>query len=359
MSLHQLGWNAFFKTSFDRIEEKDKKIEPARVLCGYREQYRTGFDGGECLASISGKFRYQAAQTGDFPVAGDWVAVTVEETGAQAVIHRLLPRKTCFSRKAAGTGIDEQVLSANVDTGFIVTDFGYDFNVRRIERYLTLVYESGARPVIVLNKADMCGERSPFLAAVESVAFGVPVVVLSTVSGAGFDSLSGFLSEGKTAAFLGSSGVGKSSIINRLAGCDLMATGNTRSMGKGRHTTSRRELFVLDAIGIVIDNPGMREIQLWADEDSADDTFPDIARLAAGCRFRDCTHSHEPGCAVLAAVRNGTIDEKRYKSFMKQKQELRRISKYAGLSKQEAHKKRKANDKKLAKLIRHMKKKDE
>jgi ribosome biogenesis GTPase len=334
----------------------DDTMEPARIICGYREHYRTSFGTGDALASVSGKFRFQAANTGDYPVVGDWVAASPDKSRKHAVIHHLVPRKTVFSRKAAGTGIEEQVISANIDTCFIVTDFGRDCNERRIERYLTLVYESGANPVIVLNKSDLCEGTEVYVKRIESIAFGVPVIVLSTVTGTGFDVLHSFLKEGATASFLGSSGVGKSSIINALAGKNLLKTMATRADGKGRHMTSTRELFVLREKGIVIDNPGMRELQLWAGENAAGETFSDIEALSVHCRFRDCSHSHEPGCAVLAAVEQEALERKRYQSFMKQRREIERLSRYTGLSKREIQHKRREDHRKLSKLIRKMKK---
>jgi ribosome biogenesis GTPase len=356
MSLHTLGWNDYFQSCFDHIAGTDDKLEPARITCGYKEHYRISFGGGDALASVSGKFRYQATKTTDYPVVGDWVAASPDKSRKHAVIHFLLPRKTYFSRKAAGTGIEEQAISANIDTCFIVTDFGYDFNERRIERYLTLVYESGANPAIILNKSDLCEGTEAYVRRIQSIAFRVPVIVLSTLTVTGFDTLHSFLREGATASFLGSSGVGKSSIINSLAGKDLLKTMETRANGKGKHTTSNRELFVLDKKGIVIDNPGMRELQLWAGEDSAGETFADIEALSAHCRFRDCSHYHEPGCAVLEAVEHEELDRKRYSSFMKQKEELARLSKYTGLSKKEVLKRRKTDGQRLSKLIRKMKK---
>ena len=356
MDLFSLGWNDYFQNCFYNIAENNDVLKPGRIICGYKTQYRVNFGEKECLAIVSGKFRYYTTTASDFPVVGDWVAASYDENGQQGIIHYLLPRKTFFSRKAAGPGIDEQMISANIDTVFIVTDFGYDFNERRIERYLTLVYESGVTPVIILNKSDLCENTTPYLERIESIAFGVPVLVISTKTKSGFDSVYPFLEQGKTASFLGSSGVGKSSIINSLAGDTLLKTNEIRSGGKGKHTTSHRELFVLENMGVVIDNPGMREIQLWAKEETTGRVFSDIVELALTCRFDDCTHSHEPGCAVIDAVNREILDRKRYESYIKQKCELRRLSKYRGLSKKEMQHKRRDEGKKLAKIIRKMKK---
>lgn len=356
MDLYSLGWNDYFQACFNNITENNNLLKPARIICGYKNQYRINFGEKECLAIVSGKFRYNATTPSEYPVVGDWVTSAYDENHQHAVIHHLLPRKTLFSRKAAGPGIDEQVISANIDTVFIVTDFGYDYNERRIERYLTLVYESGVTPVIILNKSDMCENTGPYLKRTESITFGVPVLIISSKTKSGFDSLYPFLKQGKTASFLGSSGVGKSSIINTLAGNILLKTNETRSGGKGKHTTTHRELFVLDDMGIVIDNPGMREIQLWADEEAPDGVFSDIEELALSCRFDDCSHSHEPGCAVLDAVNREILDKKRYTSYLKQKNELNQLSKYKGLSKKEIRQKRRDEDRKFSKMIRKMKK---
>ncbi|MBN2440619.1 MAG: ribosome small subunit-dependent GTPase A [Spirochaetales bacterium] len=355
MSLQSLGWNNFFQDSFNSITEKPEGLAPARVIAEYKQQYKISFDTDESLSSVSGKFMYLAEEKGAFPVIGDWVAAVYDKNSDYAIIHQLLDRQSYFSRKDPGTGFNEQVIAANINTGFIVTDFNRDFNERRIERYLTFVYENGVNPVIIINKSDLCEDTASYILRIESVAPGTPVIPLSTKTLEGLNYLNSFFKPGKTACFIGSSGVGKSSIINILAGTELLRTGEIRKGGKGKHTTTHRELFDLGEKGIVIDNPGMREIQLWADEDTVDETFRDIDELSAECKFPDCSHAHEPGCAVLGAVQSGELDEKRYESYKKQKAELNRLSQYKGLSKKEIYQKRKAKGKEIAKLVKKMK----
>jgi ribosome biogenesis GTPase len=258
---------------------------------------------------------------------GDWVAIAARPEEGAATIHAVLPRKSRFSRKAVGGRTEEQMLAANVDTVLLVSGLDDDFNVRRIERYLTLAWEGGANPVIVLNKADLCEDIEGCLIKTESVAFGVPVLVVSAVDRQGLEDLRRHVGPGITSAFLGSSGVGKSSLINALLGEERQLVQAVRDDdSRGRHTTTRRELILVPDAGVVIDSPGLRELQLWIDEDSLKRSFEDVEEFVTQCRFGDCRHQSEPGCAVRAAIEDGTLDAARYRSYQKLQRELRHVA---------------------------------
>lgn len=275
------------------------------------------------LAETSGRLRGSATTAAELPVVGDWVAVAPRTGEASATIHHVLPRWSSFSRKVAGATTREQVVAANVDTIFLVSGLDGDFNLRRIERYVTLGWNSGALPVIILNKADLCDDLDARVADVQSVAPGIDVVVVSAADGHGISKLEPYLKPGNTIAFLGSSGVGKSTLVNRLAGDDLQKTLDVREDdSRGRHTTTFRELFVIDGGAILIDTPGMRELQLWSDSASVSATFSDIEELAEQCRFTDCQHDTEPGCAVADALERGILDSARFANFVKLRKEV-------------------------------------
>jgi len=325
-SLADMGWDAKWDADWRRRLEQfaEDGLCPARVMCEHREAYDLWSESGEVRAEVSGRFRHKHPVRSEWPAVGDWVAIlarSVEETGT---IHDVLPRRSWFSRKAAGDRCEEQVVAANVDIIFLVSGMDGDFNVRRIERYLTMAWESGARPVIVLNKADVCADAGGCVAEVESVAFGASVVVTSVPTGRGLDQLRAFLKPGTTGAFLGSSGVGKSSLVNALLGASRQATRAVRENdSRGRHTTTTRDLILLPGGGLVLDTPGMRELQLWTNDEGLAHSFSDIEELAKQCRFRDCTHSSEPGCAVQAALESGALDPGRYSSYRKMEREVR------------------------------------
>ena len=294
-----------------------------RILLQEKGLYRLVGENGEQWAEVSGKLRYQAQRASDFPAVGDFVLFDQGETEGHAVIHRILPRKSVFLRKAAGTVHTEQVVAANIDTVFLCMSLNQDFNIRRLERYLSAAWDSGAVPVIVLTKSDLCADLVPYLRAVEQSAVGTEVVVTSGVEQDGFEKLLPYVQEGKTVAFLGSSGVGKSTLINRLLGEERLATNGLRNDDKGRHTTTRRELFLLKQGGMVMDTPGMRELGLWESGEGLDQSFADIEGLAERCRFRDCSHQREPGCAVRQAILLGELSEERWRSYQKLKAETR------------------------------------
>jgi ribosome biogenesis GTPase len=304
------------------MADRAQGLIPARVVREDRDRYQLRTEAGDVAGEVSGRLRHDARTRADLPAVGDWVAARPGE--GLAVITRVLPRTSAFVRKLAGETTEEQIVAANVDTVFLVAGLDLDFNVRRIERYLTAAWESGATPVIVLNKADLAGDLPARVAEAESVAMGVPVVAVSATAHQGLDALAPWLEPGRTVALLGSSGVGKSTLINALLGEERQATRAVREHdSRGRHTTTHRELVPLPGGAVLLDTPGIRELQLWGDESSADGAFPEIAALAAKCRFGDCGHNGEPGCAVLAAVASGTLDEERLASWRKLQRELR------------------------------------
>ena len=321
MNIKELGWNDFFNKSFSEIEIKE--TFPARVAEAHKDHYVLFSNEGELHAEVSGKFRYNAIAASDFPVVGDWVIARMKPEGGAAIIEGVLPRKSKFSRKVAGTKTDEQILIANIDIVFLVTGLDNDYSLRRIERYLTLVWNGNAKPVIVLNKTDLCSELEERIAEVETISFGVPIHALSALKPEGVRGLKKYIKEGSTIALMGSSGVGKSTIINSLLGEERQKVGSVREWDDtGRHVTSYREMILLPGGGMIIDSPGMRELQMWTDEDSLDGTFSDIKEFANNCKFKDCKHKEEPGCAVKEALENGELDGKRFQGYLKLRKEL-------------------------------------
>lgn len=351
MNLNKLGWHSTFEAEF--VQYKNQDLLPARIVSEERQRYRACSETGELNAELSGRMLHLAQTRGDFPAVGDWVAVKSNGDGF-ARIQAILSRKSSFSRKVAGSTTEEQVVAANVDTLFIVTGLDGDYNLRRIERYLTLAWNSGANPVILLNKADVCPDVAEKVAAVEGIAFGIPVIVLSARTRQGLDALLPYINTGMTVALVGSSGVGKSSIINQLIGEDRQLVQEIREQdSRGRHTTTRRELIFLPTGGMIIDTPGMREIQLWTDEDSLQGAFEDIEAIAATCRFRDCRHESEPGCAVRQALQTGEIDRKRFQNYLKLQKEIAYLETRQN---QRTQLNSKARWKKITRQIREMKK---
>ena len=288
----------------------------ARVASAERDRYRVFTECGELDAEPSGTLWYRAAGPAAMPVTGDWVAARVVGPG-QAIVEAVLPRRTCFSRRAAGRPNQEQPLAANIDLVFLVCGLDGDFNLRRLERYLTLAAESGASPVVVLNKVDLCDDSAACVRGAQAVAGAAPVITAGALAGR-IETVEPFLAPGRTVALLGSSGAGKSTIANRLLGEERLATCAVREDdSRGRHTTTHRELIPIPGRGALIDTPGLREIQLWAGTESVGQAFEEIAELAADCRFRDCSHSGENGCAVQAALATGGLDPQRLQSYRK------------------------------------------
>jgi ribosome biogenesis GTPase / thiamine phosphate phosphatase len=315
-ALERLGWNDEIARSF---EEHASGLEPGRVAVQHRGAWEVVTERGDVLVEITGRLRH-ASDVGDLPVVGDWVGLR------EGLIDAVLPRSSKFSRKTPWTQVSEQVLVANVEIAFLVMGLDdRDFNVRRLERYLTTAWEGGATPVIVLNKVDLAFDLEAQLAETGSVAFGVPVHPVSATTGEGIEALQPHLAGNRTAALLGSSGVGKSSLINRLLGQDRLRIGDVRSDGRGRHTTSHRELVPIPGGGVIIDTPGLRELQLWETDDGLDQAFVDVAELIAQCRFSDCQHRTEPGCAIKASLVDGSLPAERWKSYQKLQRELARL----------------------------------
>ena len=296
----------------------------ARVAESRRDRYRLLTEEGERNAEPSGRLYYRAQNSAALPVAGDWVAARLSGP-EEATVEAVLPRRTVFSRRAAGTRTEEQVVAANIDRVFVVCGLDGDFNLRRIERYLTLAAASGASPVIVLNKADLCSSVSTRVDETRAVSGDAPVLPVSARTGTGLEMLRAHLANGETVALVGSSGAGKSTLGNWLLGADRLRIGEVReSDSRGRHTTTHRELLPLPGGGALIDTPGLRELQLWADQDSVESVFEDVSELAARCRYRNCSHRGEPGCAVEAALQAGDLPPGRLESFQKLMREARR-----------------------------------
>lgn len=350
--LLQMGWSSHFQTQLEQFSNHGFTL--ARVVGVRKNSFRTSNGENEWLATLAGKLRHDA--DGMYPVTGDWVLMT------DSVISRVLVRKNALSRGASGTHNNqnaqpqrEQVIAANLDTVFIVSGLDQDFNPRRIERYLTLVYNCGLNPAVILTKADLHQEPEHFAAKVETVAFGVPIHLVSLSDDTSLASLEPYLSPGRTVTMVGSSGAGKSTLVNRLYGETVQLTASISShVGKGRHTTTTRDLIMMPQGGMVIDNPGIREIAFWEVDDGIESAFPEIEKLSRGCRFTNCSHTHEPGCRVLEAADKGEISWHRLENYRKMKRELEYLSQRRDKSANRVEKERR---KEIALKIKAMKKK--
>ena len=344
MSLESIGYNRQLAEAFEDLDLKD--AQPGRVVWQSTYSYRVQCENREIAAEPTGKVK-----SAGLPAVGDWVAVRPLAAGEMGTILAILPRKSAFSRNV-GKAVSEQVVAANIDEVFIITDLDQDFNLRRLERYITLVYNSGAGPVVVLNKTDLAADVEAVIARTETVSPGIPVYAVSAEEDHGIEQLEEHLGHGKTVAFLGSSGVGKSTIINRLLGENRMEVGEVREAdGKGRHTTTHRELVMLPGGGAVIDTPGMREIQVWGDENGLVDAFPEIDDLTTACHFRNCRHDSEGGCAVREALDSGRLDSARLDSYMKLRSEFENLSRRRS---QQARMEEKREGKRFAKMVREV-----
>jgi ribosome biogenesis GTPase len=320
MKLKNIGFDAFFQKHLEKCQIEGLSV--GRICAEYKENYRIFCENGELSAIISGKFRNKCKTREDFPAVGDWVLFENIQGESKGIVQLILPRKSKLSRKVAGKETQEQMLASNVDFVFVVCSLNYDFNLRRIERYLSLIWQSGATPVVILTKTDLCQDVQSKIFEVQSVAFGVEIYAISNISNEGIEVLQKYLEDNKTVVLVGSSGVGKSSLINNLAKENIMKVNELRSnIEKGRHTTTHKQMMVLPGGGLIIDTPGIRELQLWDAEDGISQVFGDIEEIAKNCKFKDCTHTNEPGCAVNEALEIGLLDKYRLENYIKMQKE--------------------------------------
>ena len=315
--LSRFGWDDWFETKTQEMNQPGRRI--ARVVAVDREQFLVIDESGEFRAKLAGRFLHTTGQPTDFPCVGDWVSIQYSGSDDFGIIHDVFPRKSFLRRKASGDAVEFQMIAVNIDVALIVLSCQFDFNVNRLERYLVMVRSGQVEPVVLLTKADLIDIETlrELIDEIRNAGITAEVIALSTITGDGVDSLRDMLQSGKTYCLLGSSGVGKSSLINRLTGQHMLATNMVSATGEGRHTTVRRELILLNNGAMLIDNPGMRELGIMGAEEGMGGSFADIDRLAAKCKYRDCSHSNEKGCAVLSAVEDGSLQRAHYLNFIK------------------------------------------
>jgi ribosome biogenesis GTPase len=324
MNLVELGWDQGWEAVFAPHAAEGRV--PARVAIEFNHIYRLAAASGDVQAEQAGRMRHRAAGRHELAAVGDWVAVRMGADGRTGTIEAILPRRSKFSRKVAGELTEEQVVAANIDVAFLVMGLDGDYNPRRLERYLLLTFESGAQPVVLLTKADLVDDPHVHVDEIRAMSSGAPVHAISAPRDEGLDVVLGYLSRGRTGALLGSSGVGKSTLINRLTGTEALKTREVRaSDSRGRHATRHRQLIVLPGRGLLIDTPGMRELQMWDIAEAVEETFDDIEALSAGCHFTNCRHAGEPRCAVVEAVNEGRLAPERLASYLKLQDEIREL----------------------------------
>ncbi|MCX6121158.1 MAG: ribosome small subunit-dependent GTPase A [Ignavibacteriales bacterium] len=350
MKLELFGWNDFFETRFAQYSSQG--LLPGRVTIQHKDRYILFTEQGEVSGKVSGKFRFEVSGLQDFPAVGDWVVFEIDSGDQSAVIHHVLERRNKFSRKVSGDRPDEQVIAANIDIAFLVMGLDGDYNIRRMERYLTVAWESGVRPIIVLNKSDVCPVLEECTQEVLSIAHGIDIIVMTARQSEQLAPLRSLLTPGTTGVLLGSSGVGKSTITNALLGKEYLKVNEVRENdSRGRHTTPHRELLILSNGGIIIDTPGLRELQLWRGDEGMQESFDDIEELALNCRFRDCRHEAEPHCAVKKAMEDGVLDSGRFENYLKLQREIQYLALKQEMGAQRLEKERWKNISKLAKKL--------
>lgn len=348
----QLGWNEFFEKQFQAY--KNQRLVPARVAAENKQRYILFTEGGEMTGEVTGKLLYSSETSAELPKTGDWVTVAIFEKEKKAIIHTVLERKSKLSRNAADRKTEEQIIATNIDLVFVVQGLDNNFNLRRLERYVVSILESRAEPIIVLNKIDLVEEPAVIKEKVKEIIPGVQIILTNAIKGIGITNIKNILKVGQTGVFTGSSGVGKSSIINFLLGEQILRTNEvSNSVHKGKHTTARREMLIIPGGGIVIDTPGMREFQLWKAESGLNKIFDDIESIALKCRFTDCTHTSEKGCAVINALEEGIINQEKLNSYRKLQKEMDYLEEKQSKS---AFLRRKEKEKKLHREIRQINK---